>query len=211
MHALLRLYQFVVDVVRVWVRDAFYRDAFLTSKFDDFKQDMLQNLNKISGNSKDADGIQVLGMMPTASLHMLRTGGDEKDATVTFCMLHMPLEEYDQCFNDSRKGFWNGAGLSGVLSFKAITSLDFDDRVDAFAQSEWAQCFSHDVVEFIAHEFAILERLSSPYITALWSQPGCRPCWLHDSLNVTRDTAFSLTDAIDIFDILRVELAEEQE
>lgn len=204
------MYNLVVDVVRVWVRDTFHRNAFLTSNFDQFKEDMVYNLNKISDNTRDADSIQVLGMMPTASLHMLRTGGDEQDASVTFCLLHMPMDEYDQCFSDNRKGFWNVAGLSGVLSFHAITSLDFQDRIDAFAESEWGQSFGHDVVEFIAHEFAILERLSSPFITALWSNPGLRPCWLHDGLNTTRDSRFSLTDAMDIFDILRVEQAEQE-
>ena len=199
----------VADVVRVWVRDTFRREAFIALKFDQFKETMLENLNKLLDNEMHADRIQVLGMMPTASMHMLRTGGDEHDANVTFCLLNMSEEEYEQCFAGSLKGFWNGAGLSAVLSFRVITSLDFQDRVDAFAESEYAHGLSHDVVEFIAHEYAHLERLSSPYITALWSNPGCRIHWLRDRLNAQRASRFSLTDAIDIFDILRVEMAEE--
>ena len=204
------LYNYVVDVVRVWVRDKFHRDAFLTSKYDEIKTEMLVNLNRIFVNTRDADSIQVLGMMPTASLHMVRTRHYEKDASVAFFLLNMSMEEHDECFSASRLGFWNAAGISGVFGFHAITSLDFQDRVDAFAESEWAQCLEYDVVEFIANEFAILERLSSPFVTAMWANAGRRPDWLHGGLNITRDSCFSLVDAMNIFWILSDQKAEEE-
>lgn len=202
----------ISNAFRVWVRDTFYRDAFLKTKFDDLKKAMLDDINKIASaqDQKNTDSIQVLGIMPTASLDMRLTGGHENDACVVFFQYNMQFDDFDTLFTPNNVKFWRDCCVDHVHLFKAITMTDFETRLDSFALSQWGQRLSLEVLEFIAEEYAHAERVSSTYVMTVWTTAGCCPDWLHVGLNTLRDTTFSLLDAMDIFDLTSDDLVKEK-
>jgi hypothetical protein len=193
----------ISNAFRVWIRDTFYRDAFLKSQFDDLHSVMLDNINKaLTGQEqKDAGCFEILGMMPTASIDTRLSDRDDKDSCVIFCLYNMSMDDFDRIFGEDYQDWWKGTGIDQVRVFRAITSHDFKTRCESFAKSEFGQSIKPDTVKMIVDEYTRIERESATYVMTIWTIKGNRPRWLQDKLNILKDTPYCLRDAKELFDL----------
>jgi hypothetical protein len=184
---------------RVWVRDTFNRDAFLTSQFAELHRLIVSyfDMCKETGNM-DPVCIKVAAMMQTPSFDTLMSGGLEADASVIFCPHKLPLSEVNELFSSEHRDFWvDTVGFNKTVLFNAITMPDFDERFNTFKQSQWAQRLSPEIVELVEHEYDYCERATgTPFMVFLTQKGMTGMDWLLSGLNTTRDNALCMTDAL---------------